>query len=578
MVASAAPPGTTAPPAAPPGDAAVTDPQLVEAIEEARDRQRPGAPEPTVSVELLLGDEVGAAAAARAEVRAAGGRVTGELPGVVVQAVVPVSEVGTVAATAAVDVARAPRRVNRLEDRLPVEGFGATQGAQVAATNADAWLGRGSLPGTGVGVGVIDFFDMAYWFDSELGPRPTVANGRLFCRDTTGFVPSACVGDDLNPSGGDTHGNAVVEIVKDMAPGAEIFIATAGTVSDTRAAIDWFASKGVNVITRSLGAAYDGAGDGTGPLAELVDYAASKGIVWFNSAGNDATGRYARFNVPTSLPIGGYVNVALFDNTLGIAPEQGCVWLDGLRWDDWYTPIDQRVSYQIELWQGTASTPLDLIGVDPTSPQIGPGIQPLIATDAFECLDPGFSYFHVRVRKLGGYVGPGNDVLEIGTTSGIIEYAQSAYSAAKPVVDSRNPLLLAVGAIDPPTGTAIGFYSSQGPTNDCRPKPDISAPSGVFSYVFSQETPGNATFSGTSAASPAAAGAAAVLVWAGLAQPGTDLAAKMRAYTLDYGAAGFDNAFGIGAVQLPEPFTPGAPGSISSGTASRTAVRMPLGC
>jgi len=48
--------------------------------------------------------------------------------------------------------------------------------------------------------------------------------------------------------GEDDHGVAVVEAIKDMAPGAQIYIAKALTVSDYRAVVDWFASAGVTVI------------------------------------------------------------------------------------------------------------------------------------------------------------------------------------------------------------------------------------------------------------------------------------------------------------------------------------------
>ena len=48
------------------------------------------------------------------------------------------------------------------------------------------------------------------------------------------------------------------------------------------------------------------------------------------------------------------------------------------------------------------------------------------------------------------------------------------FSSAKPVVDSRSPALVAVGAVDPANGSnGIAFYSSQGPTNDGRIKPDV---------------------------------------------------------------------------------------------------------
>ena len=55
--------------------------------------------------------------------------------------------------------------------------------------------------------------------------------------------------------------------------------------------------------------------------------------------------------------------------------------------------------------------------------------------------------------------------------------------------------------MDPPTGTTIAHYSSWGPTNDNRMKPDLTAAAGVQNFTYG-------TFPGTSASTPAAAGAA----------------------------------------------------------------------
>jgi hypothetical protein len=60
-----------------------------------------------------------------------------------------------------------------------------------------------------------------------------------------------------------------------------------------------------------------------------------------------------------------------------------------------------------------------------------------------------------------------------------------------------------------PSGITIAPYSSQGPTNDGRVKPDISAVACVNSASYA---PG--CFNGTSASTPVVAGAVA-LAWAG---------------------------------------------------------------
>ena len=130
--------------------------------------------------------------------------------------------------------------------------------------------------------------------------------------------------------------------------------------------------------------------------------------------------------------------------------------------------------------------------------------------------------FSLRIRATANYSPAAPDTIEVATFFGVIEAGRhiAPFSSAKPVVDSRSPALVAVGAVDPADGSGgIAFYSSQGPTNDGRIKPDVSAPSCVHSTIYA-----TTCFNGTSAASPAAAGLAALLLGQGLALPGMPLA------------------------------------------------------
>ena len=150
-------------------------------------------------------------------------------------------------------------------------GLGAsTVPPEAALTNADAWHATG-VTGAGVKIGVIDFFDVTrFWNADEHGPFPVRG------------VPARCFwqGNDCTESmydgvdeGGDDHGIAVVEILKDMAPDAEVLIGTAYDIRDYRVLIDWFHASGVRIVSRSLGSRYDGPGDGRGNLDDLAAYA-----------------------------------------------------------------------------------------------------------------------------------------------------------------------------------------------------------------------------------------------------------------------------------------------------------------
>ena len=586
MVAAPAQPLVAAP------ASTITDPQLLTDIARASARRTEGGT-PTVNVEVLSADPDSVAHT----VRALGGTVTGSVPGEVLQARIPVARLDALAASPAARHIQSPRLSGYVASSLrrTETGFGPSLGSEVTITGANAWHDAG-FTGAGVRVGIVDYFDMSAWNVAELGAKPTASGGNLFCQDTSGS--SFCKGADINDAQGDLHGLAVAEVIKDMAPGAELYIATVGTVSDLQAAVNWFATKGVRILTRSLGAAYDGPGDGTGPLAAVVDSAISRGMTWFNSAGNDARDSYMRREVAATVSTGAYgVNGAGTGTSAGTgeyvdfdagaavdswlrfdAGTSGCVLFDGIRWaNDWYLPASQRTDYSIEFWEPISSTnqfddhwnptaPSQVKGVDLNpfiagtqnvydASQIG-GASPL-EVDNWCVLPENFfgDYFGIvfmRMRRNVATPVGRPDSIEIALADGLTEldYYNTGGSAGKAVVDSRNGGMVAVGAVDPPAGTSIGSYSSQGPTNDGRIKPDMSAPAGFNSTVY------GAPFSGTSAAAPGAAGAAALLLAANLATPGSGLAALVKHFTTDLGTPGTDNAFGTGKLMLPLPPSP----------------------
>ncbi len=530
--ASAAPP---APDSTVTDDDAVTDPALLDALDTATPGER-------IAVEVLTDDIAGARAAAKE----LGGVITGSVPGELVQVSIAASRVDDLAAADDADSVRRPLIANRPVDALaeasPRTEFGAVTGENIAVTNAKSWHDAG-IRGAGVRVGIVDFFDLTLWNVNEHGAFPT--SDRRFCLDSSGSGFCSAGG-----ASGDEHGVAVAEVVKDMAPDAELWLATVGTASDLRAAIDWFAANGVQIITRSLGAAYDGPGDGTGPLAAVVDYAATKGITWFNSAGNDAAGSYGRYT--EGVDAAGYIDFLAgpgVDTTLFIAGDRsGCVGFDGIRWSDWNKAPNAVTDYQIEFYNGTG------LLVDFVNDRQTAGAPPLEAADVFAC--PGSVSVKIKRLVVGGDASP--DVMEVALFAGDLEYSQAAFSAAKPVVDSRNASLVSVGAVDPATSGSIGNYSSQGPTNDGRIKPDVTAPSCVKSSIYSPARYGPSVqcFNGTSAASPSGAGFAALLLGRGLAISGPHLAALTKHLVTDLGSPGADNTFGSGRLNLPPPPAP----------------------
>ena len=608
-------PATSAAPVVP--ASRITDPKLqaevAQATAQAHRIEAMGAraAAPTVSREILTSD----VDATKRLVRAYGGTVTGDVPGALVQADVPPAAAELIAAGRSVQSLRSPLRAGRLpvpqtiarSRAEAVPGTGPTVGDEVLSIEADRWHLAGHT-GVGAKVGIVDYFDFRYWDTAEIGPVPDAAH--QFCRDTTpGSTFALCrSANSINSLSGDIHGVAVAEIIKDMAPGAELFVASVGTASDLRAAIDWFAANGVTVISRSLGSAYDGPGDGTGALAKVVDHAASKGIVWFNSAGNDGEGAYVRRSVAAT-DAAGYVNFATTGSDTWLRVDSqpgGCFFLDGVRWaNDWYLPAAQRTDYRVEVYEPAPGFVPGAIGTtrNPASNQVRAvnlnafvnqggqgtgrniidasqraGAFPLEAADIAVCPNNaanavnGSAVTYLRVkRNLATAIGTKADVMEVAIAGNAwIERWVSGGSAAKPVVDSKNRALIAVGALEndfammaSDTSEGLAYYSSRGPTNDGRVKPDITTLAGVYSATYAlydavnpPPPPPNVSdpyFHGTSAAAPAVAGAAALVMGAGLSRPGVPLASLMRHYSMDKGAVGPDNLYGVGRSMLFDP-------------------------
>jgi hypothetical protein len=416
--------------------------------------------------------------------------------------------------------------------------FGPTAGAQVALTNADDWHAAG-LTGVGLRVGVIDFFDVVrYWKPSEMGPAP-VANVTARCIS----FGQDCSGEffDNVDAGGENHGPAVVEIVKDMAPDVEVFIGRATTEADYHALVDWFAANGVRIVTRSLGSRYDGPGDGRGALDAVADHAVDRGITWVNSGGNNAVNRYYRHAV------------RLIGDAVAFGPVgtdtwlrfNGCVSPGGVRWaNDWDVPAAERTDYDLIVREAPIGNPEAGVEVARSSARQREGAPPLELVLGSACPQFGHAYY-LRIERIAG--DPAGDVLEIlDYDDGMAAYVQAAHSASTPVVDSRNAGVLAIGAVDPPGSGALASYSSRGPTNDERVKPDLAAPAGFANTVFG-------AFSGTSAAAPVVAGAGALLMQAGLADGARELGDLLRHTVVDRGANGPDTGYGTGELRLPPP-------------------------
>lgn len=497
-----------------------------------------------------------------------GGSVYGEVPGVLAEALVPIDSLVSLEANPDVQYVRPPLSANVVPYEPPSAddlalplGGGPIIGEEVAKMNADEWHDAG-YTGQGVKVGVLDYFQGAAWGAAEAAGEVPAPAG-TFCL----AVGVPC---DISTADSD-HGVAVSEIIHEMAPDADLFLATVVTTSDTQAAVNYFAAQGVDIISRSLTSEYDGPGDGTGPFASVINSAVSQGMTWFNSAGNAAgdgvfTGAYWRDNWQDP----DHDNLMNFDT--GFQDIQFlCGFINGVRWNDWGA---DRTDYDVYVYDDVGHTILEAAGEGDQ----GGGADPVELFNPVCSDENDLDYMEIFLFDQGG--GTGSDVLEFLTNTGYVEGSQNPYSASSAASDTKSPGALSIGAIDPPNGTAIASYSSRGPTNDERKKPDLSGAAGVVSYTYGSRYA--ARFPGTSASTPAAAGAGAIVLGAGkqLGGPFPTTPSALKTYllnfaTVDRGPAGTDNIYGKGELILPNP--PAAASNTPTPTGGATPTPTPTG-
>ena len=460
-------------------------------------------------------------------------------------------------------------------------------------TQGDAVLGSDDVrnilgfDGTGVKIGVIS--------DGVDSLAMSQATG-----DLPGFVD---VGSNAN--GGD-EGTAMLEIIHDIAPGADLAFYTAFPTSmNFLNAITFFMNNGVDIIVDDVGFLTQPYFQ-DGELAQAAQNAVDNGIIFVSAAGNDAQRHYQAFYIDD----GGLDpddDLHNFGAAAGGSSDVGMTYeIPGgglaaffLQWSDPF---------------GSSSNDYDLFIVDSfsgdildsgTNPQDGnddPFEFAIVENDGFDSL-----LVEIIILKFSGT--PQTLEIHFNLDGDLTEFnvpgdAIFGHPAA--------PGVLATAAFDWMTPNTIESFSSQGPVSiispsnavlssttttnvaisEQRDKPELSAPDGVSTTV-----PGFTTFFGTSAAVPHAAAVAALVLEAiefteSNATLGDPTIAKrqvvevknaLTSTAVDLGQPGFDNISGFGRINAfaavqsvlaagptPTPTPSATPGPTASPTSTPT--------
>lgn len=448
---------------------------------------------------------------ARAAVEASGGTFVGEAAGLVKAEVRP-DRLAAVAGAAGIDRVSEPR---------PVITSVTSEG--VASTGSSAWQTQGS-DGTGTRVAIIDggFDGYASRLGTEL-PAGTVA-------DLT-----RCGGG----TGGDEHGTGVAEIVHDMAPGAALLLLCISDGFDFIDAMDSLPAD-VDVVNGSIGFTLLDRGDGSGPISAAVARARDRGVLYVAAAGN-SEGLHYHQNATGDTPIGedfaDFVNLPGGDDALAFAVAPFGTGVISLQWDAWpgtALDFDLYIADQFDILAGSF--------------QVQDGNDPPVEEAVLTNPTASTQVYFVLINRYDGTGAPRLDLFFNGDVVGLETSTSSSISdpAVSSAALTAGAHCYADGGIEP--------FSSRGPTIDGRPKPDLSAPDGTSSSVYgTADGCSSSGFFGTSAAAPHTAGAAAQLLSANPGLQTAELQQLLVERATDAGAAGRDNVYGAGRLQLGSP-------------------------
>jgi hypothetical protein len=469
----------------------------------------------------------GHVAAAVAAVHRAGGRVTVRR-GQLMQAQVP------------------PRRLAAVRRATAVAGVGPaytghadniiSQG--VYRTGADA-LQVAGITGKGIRVAILDLGFGANWQrreGTELPPASQIDAVVSFDK-TTGQPGVAGLSSSDKPTG---HGESVAEVVHDMAPGARLTLVNYHTELEFVQAVDWLINgpngkPRVDIVVHS-NSFLDGPFDGTGMTAQEVDKARAAGILWVNSVGNYAH-RHWEGAAIGDRDGDGYADLgAPHENGVHFVKKEG----DGvgvtLYWSHCTVgsaPVPATsVGYELQVTDANDVHPLVL------ARGVRDATRPLESTGFIPAADGTYA---VRARMLT----PGA-VCTIEIFGGGLDLGTEATVPSSVPTPGDAAGSLSVGATNW-VDDSLADYSSQGPTQDGRMKPDMVAPASTL------VSPGIAMV-GTSASAPHVGGAAALLMQearqAGQPWDAGTITKELESQALDMGPPGPDNAYGYGRLRL----------------------------
>ncbi|MBT9316057.1 S8 family serine peptidase [Leptothoe spongobia] len=448
----------------------------------------------------------------------------------------------------------------------PIIRQGSTGNQGTIALRADVAQTEFNVTGAGVTIGVLsDSFDN---------------RGGATADQLSGDLPTVNVLQDL-PGGGSDEGRAMLQLIADIAPGADLAFQTAflGQANFAQGIIDLAAAGADIIVDDVIYLAEPFFQDGI--IAQAVDQVVAEGVAYFSAAGNNGDTAYesAFRNSGISLDFGNFqVEAHDFDPGAGVDIFQSITVGAGAAINlsfQWASPYFSASGVQ------GATSDLDIFLLDETNQVVAASFDDNINRDPIEILSftntsSVDTQYSLVLGKFGGddpsllkYVGFGDlSIDEFDTNSGTIyghanaagaQAVGAAFFEESPAFGDTTPTVEAFSAVG---GTPILFDTAGNllaePEN--RLKPEIVAPDGGNTTFFGQDIAADAdtfpNFFGTSAAAPNAAAVAALMLEAVPEASPTDIYQALQTSALDLDNpntlgfdVGFDDATGFGLIQ-----------------------------
>lgn len=422
------------------------------------------------------------------------------------------------------------------------------------AMAAAPWRAEGGPRGAGVKVAVFD----VQWFGAQLLQDEL---GDVVTHDCQEQRSCDLPMDTLRPryafeEGG--HGMACAETVRDLAPDAELHLVRVNGPTTLENAVDWAIREDIDVVSMSMSFFHNSFHDGTGSVVDSAARLADAGILFVVSAGNYATEHW-------SAPW----NDTDADGTMDFP--WGSAW-----WPVYASAGSGSLQLSWDDFGACGRADLDLLVVDRDGRILGRSSATQDA-DGDSCIpveragyslaEDGWVYAQVRAR-------PGSTPPRIALWArGADAWRTTPGGMADP---ASAPTALTVGAVRATAYTSSGaeFFSSTGPTHAGLAKPDLAGPNGLTTQTY-----GVLGFYGTSASTPAVAGAAALVLSADPTMTPLEAGERLRHSIVSPTswsgpALGPDGELGAGRVRLAPPEVPAV--GFCGRDATATALLAPI--